>query len=82
MEKILNVTGNQKMFYAGHSMGTTQYFIAMSQRPELNSQIETAFLLAPIAYMFHATNIVRLLSPLGYNAQACEIPYHQINRIN
>jgi len=69
IDMILNVTDTQKLYYIGHSMGTTQYFITMSQLTDYNSKIYTGILLAPIAYMFHATNIVRLLAVLSYNDQ-------------
>ncbi|ODM93618.1 Lipase 3 [Orchesella cincta] len=64
VDKILNETGTKKVFYIGHSMGTTQYFIALSEVPGLNDKIEAGFMLAPIAYMGHLNSAIRLLVPL------------------
>ncbi|XP_066999665.2 lipase 3 [Anabrus simplex] len=53
---ILNVTGEEKLFYAGHSMGTTMFYVMCSERPEYNDKIRAMFSLAPIAYMNHMTS--------------------------
>jgi len=63
-ETILLETNTKKIFYVGHSIGTTQYFIALSELPELNNQIYAGFLLSPIAYIGHANNILRQVVPL------------------
>ncbi|CAL8080476.1 unnamed protein product [Orchesella dallaii] len=64
MAKIEEVSGNEKMFYVGYSMGTTSYFVAMSERPALNDKLIAAFMLSPCAFDGHATNPIRLISPL------------------
>ncbi|CAL8134258.1 unnamed protein product [Orchesella dallaii] len=67
--KILSETNSRKIFYIGHSMGTTQYFIALSELPEMNDKIAAGFLLAPTAYMGHVKreSPLRLLAPLLAN---------------
>jgi pimeloyl-ACP methyl ester carboxylesterase len=69
IDLILNVTGTEKLYYVGHSMGTTQFFVTMSELPDYNDKIYTAFLMAPSAYLSHSMNTLRFLSPLAYNGQ-------------
>lgn len=46
---ILKVTGQEQIFYIGHSQGTTIAFMAFSTLPELASKIKLFFGLAPVA---------------------------------
>ena len=46
---ILNTTGYKQIQFIGYSMGTTQYFIFLSEFPEYNSKIKTGYLLGPTA---------------------------------
>lgn len=46
---ILKTTGQEQIFYVGHSQGTTIAFIAFSTMPELASKIKMFFALAPVA---------------------------------
>lgn len=50
---LANGNGEQKLFYVGHSMGTTMFFVMGSERPEYNNKIRASFQLAPVAYMSH-----------------------------
>ncbi len=63
-DKIIKESKNKKIFYIGHSMGTTQYFVGLSEIPKLNDKILAGFLMAPIAYIGHANSGIRLLTPL------------------
>ncbi|CAK1599471.1 unnamed protein product [Parnassius mnemosyne] len=51
IDYVTEVTNKSKLFYVGHSQGTTDYFVAMSLRPEYNNKIQLSFHLAPIAWM-------------------------------
>lgn len=42
---------NRSMIYIGHSMGTTIFYIAASQFPEIASKVEAMFSLAPVAFL-------------------------------
>ncbi|XP_066999666.2 lipase 3 [Anabrus simplex] len=53
IDYILKNTGEQKLFYAGHSMGTTMFYVMTSEKPEYNDKIRAMFSLAPIAFMNH-----------------------------
>ncbi|CAH1401202.1 unnamed protein product [Nezara viridula] len=47
---ILAIRGKEKLFYIGHSLGTTVFLVMASTRPEYNDKIRAAVLLSPIAY--------------------------------
>ncbi|KAL1140568.1 hypothetical protein AAG570_000498, partial [Ranatra chinensis] len=49
IDYVLNSTGFKQLFYIGHSMGTTVFLVMASTRPEYNSKIKAAALLAPVA---------------------------------
>lgn len=56
IDYVTNLTGQPKIFYIGHSQGTTSFYVMCSMRPEYNSKIRAMFSLAPIAYMYHMTS--------------------------
>ncbi|CAL8080470.1 unnamed protein product [Orchesella dallaii] len=62
LDKIEEVTGNAKVYYVGFSMGTTAYFVGLSERPELNDRIIAAFLFSPVAFIGRANTPLRLLA--------------------
>lgn len=62
IDYILSVTGNEKVFYVGHSQGTTTLMVLLSERPEYNQKIYAASLLAPVAYMNHSDWTLRYLT--------------------
>ncbi|XP_071668039.1 putative lysosomal acid lipase/cholesteryl ester hydrolase isoform X2 [Patagioenas fasciata] len=53
---ILKKTGQQQVFYVGHSQGTTMAFIAFSTLPQLAKKIKMFFALAPVATVKFATS--------------------------
>ncbi|XP_012620576.1 lysosomal acid lipase/cholesteryl ester hydrolase [Microcebus murinus] len=55
---ILNKTGQEQVYYVGHSQGTTIGFIAFSQIPELAKKIKMFFALAPVASVAFSTSPV------------------------
>ncbi|XP_060538203.1 lipase member M-like, partial [Pantherophis guttatus] len=57
-EFILHKTGQQKIFYAGHSVGSAIAYVAFSVRPHLAEKIKLFFALGP-AYTFQ-----KAISPL------------------
>uniref|UniRef100_A0A6P7FLX9 Lipase 3-like n=1 Tax=Diabrotica virgifera virgifera TaxID=50390 RepID=A0A6P7FLX9_DIAVI len=61
IDYILKQTGQQKLFYIGHSQGTSQFFALTSLRPEYNDKVALMTALAPIAYLEHLSSpILRL----------------------
>lgn len=65
IDHILATTGQEKVLYVGHSMGCTEFLTTMSMRPEYNDKVSAAVLLAPPAYMDHATNPMFLMAHFG-----------------
>ncbi|CAG9826769.1 unnamed protein product [Diabrotica balteata] len=63
IDYILKTTGQEKLFYIGHSQGTSQFFALTSLRPEYNDKVALMTALAPIAYLEHLSSpILRLLA--------------------
>jgi lysosomal acid lipase/cholesteryl ester hydrolase len=65
---ILRTTGAQQIFYAGHSQGTTEFYVLCSERPEYNSKIRAMFSLAPVAFMSNVVSpMLRMTAAIGNN---------------
>jgi lysosomal acid lipase/cholesteryl ester hydrolase len=58
IDYILQSTGHSKLYYIGHSMGTTMFFVMTSQRPEYNQKIHAMIALAPVAVFTRTKNPV------------------------
>jgi pimeloyl-ACP methyl ester carboxylesterase len=58
IDLILETTGQAKLFYIGHSMGTTMFFVMMSQRPEYKEKLHAMIALAPTAFFTPTKNPV------------------------
>ena len=63
IDYILETTGFSDLFFVGYSMGTTQYLILLSEKPEYNDKIKAGILLGPISFGGHATNPMVVASP-------------------
>ncbi|XP_044276546.1 lysosomal acid lipase/cholesteryl ester hydrolase isoform X1 [Varanus komodoensis] len=53
---VLNKTGQEQVFYVGHSQGTTIAFIAFSTMPQLAKKIKMFFGLAPVTTVKFASS--------------------------
>lgn len=51
IDYVINVTQQSKVYFVGHSQGTTVFFIMASLRPEYNNKIQLSVHLAPIAFL-------------------------------
>merc|ERR1711970_668133 len=49
IEKVLELTGESELFYAGHSMGTTAFMAMHHYRPDIGQKVRLANFLAPVA---------------------------------
>ncbi|XP_074037760.1 lipase member K isoform X2 [Leptinotarsa decemlineata] len=56
IDHIIEKTGQDRIFYIGHSQGTSQYFAMASLRPEYNDKIALMTALAPVAYLGHLSS--------------------------
>lgn len=65
IDHIIASTGQSKIHYVGHSMGTTGVMVTMIERPEYQEKIIMANLLAPVAYVEHMTSPLRFLAPFA-----------------
>jgi lysosomal acid lipase/cholesteryl ester hydrolase len=64
IDYVLGQTGQSKLHYAGHSQGTTSFFVMGSIKPEYNNKIITMHALAPVAFMSNLVSpFVRAMSP-------------------
>lgn len=51
IDYVLGQTGEDNLYYIGHSMGTTMFYVLTSSLPQYNAKIRLMTSLAPIAYM-------------------------------
>ncbi|CAM5167942.1 unnamed protein product [Natator depressus] len=61
---IVQKTGQEKLYYVGHSEGTTTAFTAFSTMPQLAQIIKMYFALAPIATLKYAQSLLTKLALL------------------
>ncbi|XP_059518730.1 lipase member K isoform X2 [Myotis daubentonii] len=62
---IVEKTGQERLFYVGHSQGTTIAFIAFSTNPELAKRIKIFFALAPVITVKYTHSPLRKLTNLS-----------------
>lgn len=66
IDYILQVTGETKLHYIGHSQGTTAFFVMTSELPQYNDLILSMNALAPVAYMRHLESLFMWLFALVF----------------
>ena len=66
IDYILRTTGHSKLFYMGHSQGSTDYFVTNSLRPEYNDKVRLAVMLGPVAWMKNFNNPIALIGARNY----------------
>lgn len=66
IDYIFNTTKHERIFYVGHSEGTTQFFVMASEKPEYNSKIILMIALAPAAYTANMRGPITQLAKLTY----------------
>ena len=65
IDKVRQVSGQEKIYYIGHSMGTTGLMVMANDRPEYLEHIHLASLLAPVAWVDHMKSPIRYLAPFS-----------------
>lgn len=53
---VIEKTGFKKILFIGYSMGTTSFFVTLSEIPEMNKKFAGAFLMTPTAFLGHGTS--------------------------
>lgn len=70
IDYILIKTGQKKLYYVGHSQGTTVFYVMASVRPEYNDKIEAMVSLAPISHSGNMYSpVLRFLTNFLTNAE-------------
>ena len=54
IDYVLETTNNTQLVYAGHSEGTTAFWVMATERPEYQDKVKVMFAMGPIAYVSHA----------------------------
>nr|CAD7609807.1 unnamed protein product [Timema genevievae] len=63
IDYVLSRTSQSNLYYIGHSMGTTMFYVMASMRPEYNAKIRAQFSLAPVAFMSNLKSpVIRLMA--------------------
>uniref|UniRef100_A0A8D8Z601 Lipase n=1 Tax=Cacopsylla melanoneura TaxID=428564 RepID=A0A8D8Z601_9HEMI len=66
IDYILAMTGQPKLSYIGHSMGTTMFYVLLSEKPEYNDKITVMIGMAPIAFINHVKSpVIRFLATIS-----------------
>ena len=63
LDYVMEATGKEKIYYIGHSMGTSTFMAMNSLDQSWADKVELAVLLAPIAYVEHMSSPIKYLVP-------------------
>ena len=63
IDVILENTHSQKLYYIGHSMGTTMFWVALNEHPLLKEKISLMIGMGPVAKVKNMISPLRLLAP-------------------
>lgn len=75
VDHVLKVTGRRQLYYVGHSMGTTMFWVAMNEHAErLGPKVRRMIALGPVAKVEHIRSPIRHLA--GF-AEDVEVRRHQ-----
>nr|CAD7266673.1 unnamed protein product [Timema shepardi] len=67
IDYILEQTMQKKLYYIGHSMGNTMFYVLCSMRPEYNAKIRAQFSLAPVAFVEHIHSKYQMVAFFSLN---------------
>jgi len=62
---VRELTGLQKIFYVGHSMGTTAFWVMVNRHPEMNRMIELMVGMAPVASSTNMYSPIKYIAPVA-----------------
>ena len=68
LDYVLEKTDRKQLIYAGHSQGTTGFFVMASELPEYQDKVKAMIALAPVAYLTYIRSpFFRVLATFGNN---------------
>lgn len=67
IDYVLNATGEKRLYYIGHSQGTTAAFALLSENAEYNDKIKLLTVLAPVATIGHMSVFLKYIAPFSNN---------------
>ncbi|XP_047027063.1 lipase 3-like [Helicoverpa zea] len=71
IDYALDVSGEERLHYVGHSQGTTAFFVMGSMQPAYNQKVISMHALAPVAYMANNRNLLlRVLASYSNNIES------------
>lgn len=79
IDYILEQTRMLDLFLVGYSMGTSQYFVLLSELPEYNQKIKAGFMMAPVTSVSRCSSLALDLSAY---AAAFQTWLHSIGNLN
>lgn len=62
LDYVLKITGQEKLFYVGHSQGTVMGFAGFTFNQSLATHIETFFALAPVSTVKYIKGVFKVIS--------------------
>ncbi|KAK5646574.1 hypothetical protein RI129_005038, partial [Pyrocoelia pectoralis] len=58
IDYILKRTNFKKLFYVGHSQGTTSFFVMAAVKPQYNKKVMLMTALSPVAYVYNIQHVI------------------------
>ena len=65
---VLGETKSEKLYYIGHSMGTTMFWVALNEHPMLKEKISLMIGMGPVAKVKNMISPLRYLAPFVHEA--------------
>ena len=63
-----------KLFYVGHSMGTTMFWVAAAEQPALvRDSVHAMVALGPVAFVGHMASPLRMLAPFSTQLEVRDV---------
>ena len=81
IDHILQRTNHSSLFYVGHSMATTVFWVAMNERPEYNQVIRGMIALGPTASVPNIKSPVNLIIPHAEFLFVSRFMFHVFTKI-
>lgn len=77
IDYILHYTDQTDMYYVGHSMGTTMFYVLMSLKPEYNAKIRHMVALAPVAFLRNTKSLFAVATKYAPKGLLTELVYNR-----